>query len=83
MITIHYFASLRERFQCEEEKIPWDKSLATVEQLKTFLSQRGDEWRSAMTNPSTQAAINHQVATNDSIIKKDDEVAFFPPVTGG
>jgi molybdopterin synthase sulfur carrier subunit len=83
MINIQYFASLRESLATDKEAIEWQAELASVTQLKDFLGKRGTEWQSVMINPSTQTAINHQVANNDTQIADGDEVAFFPPVTGG
>ncbi|MEZ0315983.1 MAG: MoaD/ThiS family protein, partial [Methylophilaceae bacterium] len=46
--------------------------------------QRGDAWASLFAGKQVvRAAINHELVSNTTVIKDGDEVAFFPPVTGG
>jgi molybdopterin synthase sulfur carrier subunit len=48
------------------------------------LAQRGETWANLFSDKQTvRAAINHALVDNDTRIKSGDEVAFFPPVTGG
>ncbi len=76
MINIKYFASLRESLGKQQDQIPCP-SPCTVEQA----------WTQA--NPDTAppehilVAINQEYASLDAALKSGDEVAFFPPVTGG
>jgi len=75
MITIRYFASLREKNGKAEDKID-AAGIHTVE----------DAWKKA--NPqrlpnNVLVAVNQAYATMDAPVKSGDEVAFFPPVTGG
>ena len=56
----------------------------TIAQLKDHLAKRGEAWVALFNGQqSIRAAINHALVENDAIIKSGDEVAFFPPVTGG
>ena len=74
-ITVKFFASLRERLGRAE---------ASLDAAGIHTAQ--DAWRaiSAETPPSnTLVAVNHEYARWDSRVKDGDEVAFFPPVTGG
>ena len=58
--------------------------VATVNDLINELSQRGENWAQALRdNQNLQIAVNHDVAQRDTALKQGDEVAFFPPVTGG
>jgi len=82
MIHILYFASLRELLGQSEEKVPANH--ATVSDLLAELATRGDHWKSALVdNGQLQIAVNHDIASRETHIKAGDEVAFFPPVTGG
>jgi molybdopterin synthase sulfur carrier subunit len=55
-----------------------------VAQLKAYLAQRGEAWANLFNGKqSIRAAINHALVDNNAQIKDGDEVAFFPPVTGG
>lgn len=82
MIDILYFASFREMLGKGDEKLQANHE--TVESLLTALAERGDNWKMALLdNPNLQIAVNHNVASRDAKIQAGDEVAFFPPVTGG
>ena len=56
----------------------------TIAELKQQLAQRGGAWAELFTREQGPlCSINQQMASEDSPIKSGDEVAFFPPVTGG
>lgn len=82
MVNILYFANLREVLGQAEEQLPVTDS--TVSALLVELATRGDHWKVALTdNKNLQIAVNHNIASRETIIKAGDEIAFFPPVTGG
>ncbi len=82
MINVLYFASFREMLGKADEQIKIES--ATVNELLEQLATRGEEWAMALRdNQNLQIAVNHDVAQRDTMIKAGDEVAFFPPVTGG
>ena len=73
-VTIKFFASLRERFNQEEVRLA--HTPATV----------ADAWQAVVHAPrpaNTLAAVNHEYVGFDHPLHTGDEVAFFPPVTGG
>ncbi|MGF1642937.1 MAG: MoaD/ThiS family protein [Thiotrichales bacterium] len=75
MITVKYFASLKERIGIAEEHVE-AHGVRTV----------ADVWalaRNAELPPNTLVAVNQNYAGLDSAVVNGDEVAFFPPVTGG
>jgi molybdopterin synthase sulfur carrier subunit len=83
MIRILYFASLRERVGLAEESLPADASL-TVADLLERLRSRGEPWASALAaDVRIMAAVNQEIARPETPVADGDEVAFFPPVTGG
>lgn len=82
MLNILYFASFREILGQAQEQLPAE--FQTVECLLKSLAQRGDAWQQALLhNQNLQIAVNHDVANRTTTIKAGDEIAFFPPVTGG
>jgi len=82
MVNILYFASFREVLGQANEQLQGD--FKTVEALIHALAERGDQWKMALLdNQNLQIAVNHDVANRHTQIKPGDEVAFFPPVTGG
>jgi molybdopterin synthase sulfur carrier subunit len=84
MITIVYFASIRELLGLAKESIELPASITTGAELSAWFQQeRGDKWSKALGSVSTLIAVNQEMVSADQSIKTGDEVAFFPPVTGG
>lgn len=83
-IKIFYFARLKEtlKFSTEDLELP-DETL-TLLKLKALLAQRGETWQQMLMGKlKVRGAINHALVDDHAIIHDGDEVAFFPPVTGG
>lgn len=84
MIHLRYFASLREALGCDSELVEWQAAFTSVNNIKQFLAKRSQLWHAALiSNNTINAAVNQQLATQETLVKDGDEVAFFPPVTGG
>ncbi len=83
MIRLLYFASLRERLDSAGESLELPQP-ATVEGLIEHLAGRGGIWQEALqgTTP-VLVAVNQEMARPEQRIAEGDEVALFPPVTGG
>ena len=83
VIRVLYFASLRERVGRDTEEIALDAA-TNVGTLRDRLAARGEIWADALGDGArVLAAVNRRHATRDTSIADGDEVAFFPPVTGG
>jgi len=83
-LTILYFAWLRERTGCAEERLPLPDGVRTVADLAAWLGERSAGHRAAFANLRTvRAAVNQEFADPATVLNPGDEVAFFPPVTGG
>ena len=84
MAEILYFASLAETLGLKSEQIELPADCATVGDLVEWLRQRGEPFASAF-DGSTKilVAINQEMSAESAAIKGGDEIAFFPPVTGG
>ena len=84
MITVLYFARLRETLGTSSESIALPATVRDVEGLRTLLVARGGEWEEELA-PSrpVRAAVNQAMAHGDTQVVDGDEIAFFPPVTGG
>ena len=79
-----YFAWLRERIGLSEEELSLPDGVTTVEALITHLTARGGGYASAFCEPAAvKVAINQDFARITDTVADSDEVAFFPPVTGG
>ncbi|HET7634880.1 MAG TPA: molybdopterin converting factor subunit 1 [Burkholderiales bacterium] len=84
MIKLVYFARLREALGCTAEDVAPPPEVTDVGTLRTWLGQRGGAWTEALASDVTvRAAVNQEMAANDTRVATGDEVAFFPPVTGG
>jgi molybdopterin synthase sulfur carrier subunit len=88
MITLLYFARLREVFGLASEQLPVpdisNGGTATIEHVRALLAARGGVWAQELAaGRAYRAAVNQDIAGADTLVKDGDEVAFFPPVTGG
>lgn len=83
MIKVLYFASFREALNRAEETIELTDNIKKIQDLVEQLCQRGFIWHSTLTGANALIAINQEFTDVDAPVKSGDEVAFFPPVTGG
>lgn len=84
MIWVRYFASLRERLGVAEEHLAWRDDLGTVGALRESLRRRGGVWAEALApEQRVLCAVNQELSSPKAQVRDGDEVAFFPPVTGG
>ena len=84
MIKVLYFARLREQLGTAGEEIQPEAGLTTVGDIAVWLRQRGDVWADVLGgNETIMAAVNQEMARPETEVIDGDEVAFFPPVTGG
>lgn len=82
MVRILFFAHLRETLGAGES-LPYSPQIATVAALRGELAKRGGVWATLESTRNLRAAVNQTMAGFDAAVKDGDEVAFFPPVTGG
>jgi sulfur-carrier protein len=83
-VTILYFAWLRERAGTGEEQLVLPPGVSTVGALMEHLAARDDGHAAAFQNRHTvRCAVNQDFAGPDAPVRPGDEIAFFPPVTGG
>jgi len=82
-ITVRYFALLRERMGLDSEVLSWDDAEPTVERLRRHLADRVPALAVFLRSGPILVAVNRQYAAADTLLSDGDEVALFPPVTGG
>lgn len=82
MIRVVFFAQLREQLGVATMAVPATQ-IKTLDELKNYLLVQNPSWDPALSNTKLLAAINHAYVKGDHAVSDGDEVAFFPPVTGG
>lgn len=84
MIKVLFFAQVRELVGCSELEINLDNLTEhSAEGLRVELAQRGDKWALALESGKLLVAVNQTIVPLESTLQDGDEIAFFPPVTGG
>jgi sulfur-carrier protein len=79
-----YFAWLRTRIGTAEEELDPPANIGTVAALVDWLGTRGPQFAEALKNRKlVRVAVNKEYVGWDHRLAPGDEVAFFPPVTGG
>lgn len=84
MIDILYFARLREGIGRARERLELPRGVDSIGDLMAHLRARGEPWATALagTQP-VLTAVNQEIAHPGTPVRDGDEVALFPPVTGG
>lgn len=79
-ITVHFFARYREALDLDSLLV--EGPFTSVEQLRQDLLRGGEEWQ-VLAESNLMCARNQELCKLDEPLNDGDEVAFFPPVTGG
>ncbi len=83
-VKILYFARLREAIGHASEPLDLPAGVATVADVRTLLVARGGAYADALgATKSVRVAVNQDMAEPRTAVRDGDEIAFFPPVTGG
>ena len=83
-MKILYFAHFREKTNVAEETIDLPNDVTNVKTLIDWLVERDDGFADAFADREyVRVAVNQEHVEFDMPVKMDDEVAFFPPMTGG
>ena len=83
-VKVLFFAGLREQLGTPGEELELPRGVDTVAGLRKLLESRGGAWQTVFADKRlVRVAVNQDMAQPVSAIRAGDEVAFFPPVTGG
>ena len=83
-LKLVFFARLREDLGTGAEELTLPPGVSTVAGLRAHLTERGGSWAAALAQgKAIRVAVNQEMAQPGTPVKPGDEVAFFPPVTGG
>jgi len=83
VLTIIFFASIREQLGVDKIERPLDEHNNTLSKLTQSLITEHSDWQGVLQASNVITAVNHEVMKGDTHLTAGDEVAFFPPVTGG
>jgi molybdopterin synthase sulfur carrier subunit len=83
VIRVLFFARIRDQLDCSGLELEWADCPDNLDALQAYLCARGDAWREALAGDNVIRAINQSVVEGSPPLSDGDEVAFFPPVTGG
>ena len=83
-VSIVYLARLREALGMAGERVELPADVTTAGALRSWLAARGGAFgRELAPGRAVRVAVNHDLATPATLLHAGDEVALFPPVTGG
>ncbi|KZX53363.1 hypothetical protein A3709_09535 [Halioglobus sp. HI00S01] len=83
MIKVLFFGRVRESLDCAEQAVPFTSGLDLDALQQALIEKGGPSWGDVLTEENMIRAINHEVVDGNPELAEGDEVAFFPPVTGG
>ena len=84
MVTLLYFARLREALGTAREELALPDSVIDIARVREALVSRGGAWAQELGETKrVRTAVNQDMASADTPVNDGDEIAFFPPVTGG
>ena len=81
-MKVIFFAALREQLNCSNTLLNINESISVL-QAKQLLVSQNPQWKNIINDQSLLSAVNHEIVDDDALVCSDDELAFFPPVTGG
>lgn len=82
MINVLFFASLREKLNCANIELSLNTPCSAQDVLRQLVAQH-PEWENSLNGTRLLVAINQEMSQPADTVQDGDEVAFYPPVTGG
>ena len=84
MIKVLFFARIREQLGCAGLELNFQDNMVNLAALQnSLIAAQEPGWEKVLNAPNVIRAVNQQLADLDHPLADGDEVAFFPPVTGG
>ena len=83
MIHVLFFAHIRERLGVDRLSVPCKPGLTLAQLREQLVADNGGVWREVLCADNVVLAVNQEVTDEQQVLEEGDEVAFYPPVTGG
>ena len=83
MINVLFFAQVRELLGESSIQVEAITEITTAESLRAVLASKNEQWGKVLVSDKLLVAVNQTISGWDMQVEDGDEVAFFPPVTGG
>jgi molybdopterin synthase sulfur carrier subunit len=84
MLKVLFFARIKEELDCGDLELEWPGAAADLDALQEQLcAEHGPRWAEVLGQDNMIRAVNQTVVDGNCALQDGDEVAFFPPVTGG
>lgn len=83
MIRVQLFASVREALGTSTTELTAEGIVEVNDVLQKLVAAHGELWEQILLQEKVLMAVNQEIANRHTAVKDGDEVAFFPPVTGG
>ena len=83
MARVIFFASIREALGRADIELSIYEDTKISKLIDILTQEGGQDWRSVLTEENVRIAVNQEIVTGDVMVNNSDEIAFFPPVTGG
>ncbi len=83
MINVLFFARVRDQLGVSEAQLELPEGEVNVGLIRSLLQQKGEPFESVLSDSDILVAVNQEMATLETTVEDGDELAFFPPVTGG
>ena len=81
-VNVLFFGQLKERLKCDKLTVDIVHSLS-ITAFKHMLVEQNPHWQAWLEERDVLCALNQTMSSSDALVKAGDELAFFPPVTGG
>ncbi|MCF2949000.1 molybdopterin converting factor subunit 1 [Paraglaciecola aquimarina] len=86
MLKILFFGQLKDMLKTSALELDWqqdNQTLDTVSKLRQYLQTKEQGWQEYLQVGKVLVAVNQELVQDEQVISDSDEIAFFPPVTGG
>ena len=81
VLKVLFFASVREQLGTDQITCALAPNIGAL--ISQLIAKHGEQWEKTLRAPNIIVAVNHEVVSPSHALCEGDEVAFFPPVTGG